>query len=172
MAQGTRDVDQLKDALQTLQMARKLNELGDLGAAGEDVQGNFKGPGKKSLADYKKLYAKLMQERGQSQGSGKGGMGPNPGQGDGGKGKENNDAETQFDHQRSRSQLTAGQTLMQWKTSGPAEKGVAREDYQRSLSEVRQGVSEALLHEQLPPGYQEAVKKYFDSLDPAAEKGK
>jgi hypothetical protein len=172
MAQGTRDVDQLKDALQTLQMARKLNELGDLGAAGEDVQGNFKGPGKKSLADYKKLYAKLMQERGQSQGSGKGGMGQNPGQGDGGKGKENNDAETQFDHQRSRSQLTAGQTLMQWKTSGPAEKGVAREDYQRSLSEVRQGVSEALLHEQLPPGYQEAVKKYFDSIDPAAEKGK
>ena len=173
MAQGTRDVDQLKEALQTLQMARKLNELGDLSASGEDGQGN-KGPGKKSLAEYKKLYAKLMQERGQGQGqgSGKGGMGPNPGQGDGGTAKENNDAETSFNPERSRSQLTAGQTLMQWKTSGPAEKGVAREDYQRSLSEVRQGVSEALLHEQLPPGYQEAVKKYFDSLDPAAEKGK
>ncbi len=101
-----------------------------------------------------------------------GDRGPDPVQADGGKGKENNDAETSFNPERSRSQLTAGQTLMQWKTSGPAEKGVAREDYQRSLNEVRQGVSEALLHEQLPPGYQEAVKKYFDSIDPAAEKGK
>jgi hypothetical protein len=175
MAQGTRDVDQLKEALQTLQMARKLNELGDLSASGEDGQGN-KGPGKKSLAEYKKLYAKLMQERGQGQGQDQGPGGgdrrPDPVQADGGTAKENNDTETSFNPERSRSQLTAGQTLMQWKTSGPAEKGVAREDYQRSLSEVRQGVSEALLHEQLPPGYQEAVKKYFDSLDPAAEKGK
>ncbi len=77
MAQGTRDVDQLKDALQTLQMARKLNELGDLSASGEDGQGN-KVPGKRSLAEYKKLYAKLMQERGQGQGQGQGPGGGDP----------------------------------------------------------------------------------------------
>ncbi len=172
VAQGARDLDQLKEALQTLQMARQLNELGDLSPSDSEPGG--KQPGKKSLADYKKLYAQLMQERGQdgNGGKGKGGMGPNPGQGDGGKGKENDAATMLFDPQRSRSQLTAGQTLMQWKTNGPAEAGIAEEDYRRSLSEVRQGVSEALLHEQLPPGYQEAVKKYFDTLEPAAGSGK
>lgn len=172
MAQGTRDVEQLKEALQAMQMARKLNELGDLSASGNEGGTN---PGKQSLADYKKLYAQLLKQRGQGEEDGppgSGGMGPNPGRGDGGKAKENNDATTLFEPQRSRTQLTAGQTLMQWKTSGPSEKGVAREDYQRSLTEVRQGVSEALLHEQLPPGYQEAVKKYFDTLDPAAEPAK
>jgi hypothetical protein len=163
VAQGTRDQAQLQEALQTLQMARQLNELGDLGASGEDGAGQ----GHKGLADYKRMYAELMRKHGAGEGgTGKGGMGPKPGQGDGGKGRENDAATTLFDPQRSRSQLTAGQTLMQWKTNGPADKGVAQEDYQRSLREVQQGVSEALLHEQLPPGYQEAVKKYFDTLDP------
>jgi len=164
MAQGTRDREQLKDALQTLQMARKLNELGDLGTTdnGEPQDG-------KSLAEYKKMYAKLMHGHSLSGQPGEGGtgMGPDPNHGQGGKAKENDSATTLFEPERSRSQLGAGVTLMEWKTSGPAAKGVALEQYQTSLREVQQGVSEALLHEQLPPGYQDAVKKYFDSLAPS-----
>jgi hypothetical protein len=29
---------------------------------------------------------------------------------------------------------------------------------------VKQGVSEAIQQEQVPPGYHEAIKKYFDTL--------
>jgi hypothetical protein len=160
MAQGTRDREQLKDALQTLQQARKLNELGDLGVTdnGEPQEG-------KSLAEYKRMYAQLMSKHQQRGGDGSG-MGPQDGQGKGGKAQENDSATTLFEPQRSRSQLGAGVNLLEWKTSGPAAKGVAQEQYQSSLREVQQGVSEALLHEPLPPGYQEAVKKYFDSLTP------
>ncbi len=160
MAQGTRDREQLKDALQTLQQARKLNELGDLGAtdSGEPQEG-------RSLADYKRMYAQLMRQHHQQGGEGSG-MGPQDGPGKGGKAQENDSATTLFEPQRSHSQLGAGVTLLEWKTAGPAAKGVAQEQYQSSLREVQQGVSEALLHEPLPPGYQEAVKKYFDSLTP------
>ncbi len=161
MAQGMRDREQLKDALQTLQQARKLNELGDLGATD-----NGEPQAAKSLAEYKRMYAELMRGHHQ-QGADGPGMGPKDGQGKGGKAQENDSATTLFEPERSRSQLGAGVTLLEWKTSGPAAKGVAQEQYQSSLREVQQGVSEALLHEPLPPGYQEAVKKYFDSLTPA-----
>jgi hypothetical protein len=166
VAQGARDVNQLKDALQTLQMARTLNELGDLAPSdGGD------GESPSSLADYKKMYAKAMRGHGKGQKEGEGeGMGDQGNPARGGHAPENDNAQTVFDPQRSRSALGPGATLLQWKTSGPADRGVATEEYQRSLHDIQQAASEALLHEQLPPGYQDAVKKYFDSLavQPAA----
>jgi hypothetical protein len=32
------------------------------------------------------------------------------------------------------------------------------------VREVKQGVSEAIQQEQVPPGYHDAIKKYFDTL--------
>ena len=42
--------------------------------------------------------------------------------------------------------------------------GARTEDYREAVREVKQGVSEAIVAEQVPPGYHTAIQKYFDSL--------
>ena len=37
-------------------------------------------------------------------------------------------------------------------------------EFRDGVKRVKQGVSEAIQQEQVPPGYHEAIKKYFDSL--------
>jgi len=170
-AQDARDLEQVKEALKALADARKAN--GKDGKDGKDGKGLDGKDGKecKSLADYRAMYAKLGQGAGSKDGDGPG-MGQSPGRGKGGKAPENDAVENGFQTERSPSQLTAGATIMQWKAKGEAEKGVAVEDYQRAVREVQQGVSEALLKEQLPPGYHDAVKKYFDELGAEAPAAK
>jgi hypothetical protein len=40
------------------------------------------------------------------------------------------------------------------------------------VRDVKQGLSEAILHEEIPPGYHEGIKGYFDSMSetPPADK--
>ena len=40
-------------------------------------------------------------------------------------------------------------------------------NYRSLISQVKQGISEAIVTEQVPPGYHESIKSYFDSLEPA-----
>ena len=87
-----------------------------------------------------------------------------PGIGRGGKAPETPDAETEFETEKSRSFLTAGKALLYLKTRGVSDAGDATVDYEH-LAEVKKGVSEAILHEQVPPAYHEAIRKYFDSLE-------
>ena len=42
--------------------------------------------------------------------------------------------------------------------------GSTQENYMEKVSEVKQGVSEAILKEQVPPGYHEAIRKYFETV--------
>jgi hypothetical protein len=53
---------------------------------------------------------------------------------------------------------------MEWKTREVSEAGPAREDYLRAVQDVRQQASEAIVQEQIPPGYQATIKRYFDTL--------
>jgi hypothetical protein len=42
------------------------------------------------------------------------------------------------------------------------------------MSDIKQGVAEAIEQEQIPPGYRDAIQKYFDqfeSIDPALGDG-
>ena len=87
-----------------------------------------------------------------------------PGIGKGGKAPEKPEEKTDFKSERSRSALTAGKILLQWKTKEVSDPGTMRENYQSQLDAVKQGVTEAILQEQVPPGYHEAIQKYFDSL--------
>jgi hypothetical protein len=84
------------------------------------------------------------------------GYGPRP------HGDEN--SETGFHPEKSPSLLQPGKMLMEWKTKEVSEAGPAREEYLRAVQDVRQQASEAIVQEQIPPGYQEAIKKYFDTL--------
>jgi len=152
LAQSMKDQQALEDALKNLQMAKQLAGQGQLdGEACKDCQG---------MGDYAALYQKLLNNKA---GSGAG-MGPNPGQGAGGKAPENDDAETAFKQERSPTQLTAGKTLLQWKAKEIGPTGARSEEYKDAVRQVKQGVSEAIAAEQVPPGYHAAIQKYFDAL--------
>lgn len=158
LGQAMKDQQSLEDALKNLQMAKQLADEGKLdGSQCKNCNG---------MGDYEALYKKLCQGNGMGNkpGNGMGGMGPNPGQGFGGKAEENDEAETGFKKERSPTQLTAGKTLLQWKTQELGPKGSRPEEYQEAVKQVKQGVSEAIAAEQVPPGYHSAIQKYFDSI--------
>ena len=54
--------------------------------------------------------------------------------------------------------------LLEWKTKEIGETGARAEEYRTGVQRVKQGVSEAIQQEQVPPGYHQAIKKYFDAL--------
>lgn len=162
LAQNVRDLVALQDALQAAQLARQLNELGQLDGELCDQEG--------ALSDYAALYAAMLA---QGQGMVPGpGMGQNPGQGAGGHAPENPDMATDFKSEKSRSALTAGKILMEWKVKEMGPAGNVQGDYLDSITQVKQGVSEAILQEQVPPGYHDAIQNYFDNLEkPNAAEG-
>ncbi len=170
LAESLEGLQSLEDALEALQLAKLLNEWEGLdGEMCKSCEG---------IADYAALYAKLMEGRCGSCGcllgeggvcSGCGGRGMGLGMrgagiGVGGLAPEDTEAETAFKTEKSRSALTAGKILLSLKTRGLSDPGQARVDYEQHVDEVKQGVSEAILHEQVPPAYHEAIQDYFDSI--------
>jgi hypothetical protein len=69
-----------------------------------------------------------------------------------------------FHPEKAPSPLQPGRMLMEWKTREVSEAGPARDEYLRAVQDVRQQASEAVIQEQIPPGYQSAIKQYFDTL--------
>ncbi len=174
LAQAIRNQAALERALEALQLAKQLNAEDPLdGEACESC---------KTMQDYAELYKKLMAGGACSACKGKGGAcamcngtgrGSGRGAGMGGSGigrgniaPEDPDAKTDFTPEKSRSAMTAGKILMQWKTKELAPAGEAELNYNEALEQVKQGYSEAVLQEQVPPGYHEAIRKYFDTLEP------
>ncbi len=94
-------------------------------------------------------------------------MGPNGVPGAGGKAEENDETETAFKSEKTPTQLSGGKMLLQWKVKEEGPTGARTEDYQAAVREVQQGVSEAITNEQVPPGYHDAIQKYFDTLPEA-----
>jgi chemotaxis protein histidine kinase CheA len=151
LAEAMKGGQDLEDALKSLQMAKQLAEQQKLdGSQCSECKG---------MGDYAALYASL------SKGGGSGlGMGLNPGQGAGGKAEENDESETGFKPDRPPTQLAAGRNLLEWKTQELGPTGSRPEEYREAIREVKKGVGEAIAAEQVPPGYHEAIQKYFDSL--------
>lgn len=154
VAQSAEDMKSLEEALKTIQMAKKLNEQEKLD--GEMTQGL------KSMKEYEELYQQLLAEMGFDEGDGLG----NEGQGRGGKAPEDNDIDSDFQSEYSQSQVQAGKVLLSLKTQGEGKEGDVVKNYRSLINTVKQGVSEAILSEQVPPGYHEGIKSYFDSLEP------
>jgi hypothetical protein len=160
LARSLRELQRLEDSLEAAQLAKALNELGRLdGRACGSCTG---------IADYAALYRSLLEQAG---GSGRG-AGPGmrgPGTGRGGQAPEDETQKTDFKSELSRSAMTAGKMLMQWKTKGLGRRGRAREDFRESVGAVKQAYQEAILREQIPPNYHEAIKRYFDSIEEAVD---
>jgi tetratricopeptide (TPR) repeat protein len=149
LARAMADMKNLEEALKALQMAKALHNMQPLN--GKDFIG---------LGDLA-AYESFCQGRCNSLCAGMGmnsgyGMGPRP------YGSEN--SQTGFKPEKSASLLQPGKMLMEWKTREVSDAGPAREEYLRAVQDVRQQASEAVVQEQIPPGYQAAIKKYFDTL--------
>lgn len=156
LAQSMKDGKSLEEALKSLQMARQLAAAGKLdGAGGKDGM---------SAEDYARLFAEKMTELTGQEGQGQGGPGQGGGIGDGSKRPEDDSAKTGFKSEKSPTMLTEGKMLLEWKTKEVGEAGDRAAEYREAVRGVKQGVSEALQAEQVPPGYHDAIKKYFDTL--------
>ena len=94
----------------------------------------------------------------------------NQGQGEGGRAPYDGTVATNFKKEKANSPLVAGKTLMEWKDKELSHTGDTEENYQRALELVRQGASEAMIHEEIPPGDQEVIKKYFKDIEKTVEK--
>ena len=149
LAKAMADMKNLEAALKALQLAKMLHnmkpldgrdfaKLGDLAAYAAFCEGQCRS---------------LIPGMGMGQGYG---IGPRP-HGD-------EDSETASHPEKSPSLLQPGKMLMEWKTREVSEAGPAREEYLRAVQDIRQQASEAIVQEQIPPGYQTAIKKYFDTL--------
>ena len=171
LGQAIRDVEAIEKALKLVQLAKRLNEL--KGLDGKACQGGGK---LEELAQRLGVLVAQLQGiqvvrvPGTGQGrKGEGGKGK--GRGEGGAAKEDPKTKTKFQPQLSRSAIRAGKTLLLMKQRDPkAEVGKAKDDYQRGVEAVKRGVGEAILKERVPPGYHEAIKKYFDTLRTTREK--
>jgi hypothetical protein len=160
-----KDLKELEQALKTIQQAKKVNE-------GEKLDGEKAGDCK-TLADYESLYAKILAESGEGGEEEKEGEGMGQrGFGKGGEAPEDDSVETGFKTEQSKSAVVAGKMLLSMQQKGEAEKGEVVRDYKALVQTVKQGAMEALNTEQIPPGYHDGIKGYFDALEKAKEANK
>lgn len=169
LAQSAKDLKALEEALKVIQQAKQLNDK-------EQLDGE-KTEGAEGMEEYAELYADLMAQLGMGEGEGEGeGEGDSDEEGDGdglggrgigrgGKAPEDNSVETGFKMEQSRSAVTAGKILMSVKTQGLSDRGDAKKEYRTLIQKVKQGSAEAILQEQVPPGYHEGIKSYFNNLE-------
>jgi hypothetical protein len=160
IAQSAKDLKALEEALKTVQMAKQLNDQEKLD--GEQTEGA------QTIEEYAEFYAQLIAQLGGEAGEGEeedgDGLG-GEGMGRGGKAPEDETIATDFKTEQSKSAVTAGKVLLSVKTKGMSDKGDASKEYKTLIQKVKQGYSEAILQEQVPPGYHEGIKSYFDNLD-------
>ena len=78
------------------------------------------------------------------------------------------DAKTGFRTEVSQSHLVAGKTLMSLKSKGDSDRGERTTDYAENLARVKEGVDEAIFAEDVPPGYRDQIREYFDGLSAPA----
>ena len=182
-AQTKRDIEELEKALDALAKAQQCNNQGEKGLDGSQCQNPGQTPGSGSgegqgqgqgegeqgmtMEEYQEFYEQMLAENGgEGQGEGQGSGMKGPGTGKGGEAPEDSDAQTAYKTEKSKSHLHAGRILMKWDDKEKAEKGSISKDYLNQVREVQQGVSEAIVQEQIPPGYHESIQNYFDSLNP------
>ena len=155
LARSAKEMKQLEEALKTLQQAEKLNQDGQLD--GEQCEGC------NSLAAYAEKYKQMMA------GMGQGGEAERDTPG-AMQGEDDSDPEGYKD-ERTKTQIQAGKVLLSIKTKEAAtEKDFDPEDlkkYESTVSEIKSGVQAAIENEQIPPGYVDGIKSYFDNLDSA-----
>lgn len=181
LAQGMRDMNDLESAMEALQAARNANAKGKTGKGSGMGQGQGDGPGEEpglgaesgmspaeAMQAYLEYYEGLAEDQMQEPGGGMGG----PGRGEGGVAPEDSSLKNKFKTEKSRSALKAGKILMNLKTKEAGDRGQITKEYEKGVEQLKQGVSEAIQQERVPPGYHQGIKKYFDDLGKPPGKAK
>ena len=157
IARSAKDMKQLEEALKTLQQAEKLNKEGQLD--GEQCENCS------SISDYAEMYNQMMNGRGsngQAERDTPGAI----------QDEDNSDPEGYKD-EKSKTQIQAGKVLLSIKTKEAAtEKDFDPEElkkYESTVTEIKAGVQAAIENEQIPPGYVDGIKNYFDNLEAPAK---
>jgi hypothetical protein len=154
IAQSAKDLKELEKALGVCQMAKSLSN--------SDRLDGSKMEGLQSMSDYEAMYAKMMKD-----------AAPDTGEfGEGGPAEENDSKKSKFKTELSKSHIGKGKVLLTLKTKGMGEHADVKEAYRSAVRDVKQGLSEAILREEIPPGYHEGIKGYFDSIEEAPAAGK
>jgi tetratricopeptide (TPR) repeat protein len=156
LARSAKDMKKLDEALKTLQQAEKLNQKGQLD--GEQCEGC------KSLAEYAERYKKMMAGMGtdgEAQRNEPGAI------------QDEDDSDPEgYKDEKSKTQIQAGKVLLSIKTKEAAtEKDFDPEElkkYESTVGQIKSGVQAAIENEQIPPGYVEGIKSYFDNLESPA----
>lgn len=153
LARSAKDMQKLEEALKTLQQAEKLNQNGQLD--GEECEGC------KSLAEYAEKYKKMMAGMGQNGEAERDAPGAI---------QDEDDSDPEgYKDEKTKTQIQAGKVLLSIKTKEAAtEKDFDPDElkkYESTVSEIKSGVQAAIENEQIPPGYVEGIKSYFDNLE-------
>ena len=172
LAQSLRNMQDLEEAMRAMQAARAACELSAKGS-GEGEAGA--GSGQPSTAQMDpaealKAYREYFEGLVPGAGSGPGMLGP--GTGSGGVAAEDPSQKNAFKTEKSRSSLRAGKILMTLKVKEVGDRGEVTQEYAEQVKQVKQGASEAILQERVPPGYHQGIKKYFDDLGKQPGKAK
>ena len=161
MAQSAEDLKKLEEALDTLAKAQKLNE--------EQPLDGSKCEGCESMEDYAELYAQLTGQDGQGGGDKDDNNGGDGGVGRGGETQEDDSDPTGFKTEKEKPQLLPGKILLSIKTKEYAEEKDFDPDqmreYQNSVSDIKESVQSAIDSEEIPPGYVDGIKSYFDKIE-------
>ena len=156
LARSAADMKKLEDALKTLQQAERLNKQGQLD--GEKCEGC------QSLEEYAAMYRQMMGDGMPGEGEGMG----QKGFGKGGEAAEDDSDPEGYKDEKSKTQVQAGKVLLSIRTKEYAsEKDFDPNElrqYQDSVSAIKSGVQAAIESEQVPPGYVDGIKGYFDNL--------
>ncbi len=160
MEMSAQEMKQLEEALKTIQMAKQLNEEGELQTEGDEAF--------TTLEDYKELYEELMAEMAEE-----GAPGGEEGMGGGEPEAEDDSVKTNFKPEQSKSAVKAGKMLLSINTKGVPPDNAEAEDvktqYRNLVRTVKNSAEEAIQQEQIPPGYHDGIKNYFNSLEEAPE---
>ncbi len=169
LAQSAEGLKKIDEALKTIQQAQSLNQDGQLD--GEKLEGL------ETLEDYAEMYAQMMDGRG---GDGEKDVNDGgEGQGAGGETQEDDSDPEGYKDEKTKTRIKAGKVLLSIKTKEHAEETDFDPDalrkYQASVSSLKDGVQSAIENEEIPPGYVDSIKSYFDKIedvDPAIKGGK
>ncbi|MEZ6124400.1 MAG: hypothetical protein R3C49_14675 [Planctomycetaceae bacterium] len=161
VAQAAEDMKKLEDALSTLQKAQELNQKQQLDGA--------RCEGCETMEDYAELYAQMMGEGEGGEGDKERNEGGNRGVGRGGETPEDNSDPEGYKTEKEKPQVQAGKILLSIKTKEYAEEKdfdpEKMREYQKSISDLKSSVQSAIDTEEIPPGYVDGIKGYFDKIE-------
>ncbi len=158
MEMSAKEMEQLQEALKTIQMAKQLNQEGKLESEADE--------GFTTMEEYQELYEQMLAEMGEE-----GQPGDGEGMGGGEPEKEDDSVKTNFKSEQAKSAVKAGKMLLTINTKGVPPSDAAAEEvktqYRNLVRSVKNSAEEAIQQEQIPPGYHDGIKNYFNSLEEA-----